>query len=144
MRLFCSIPFLIEPAKVETVLAKDEKHCSISTEELGTTLGRGIEVNCRTGVKTPVDYRGIKKIYILIKILFGKFFLLITWTIFSHGNFEEKFSETMASSSIPNISKVLLEGDDFITAIERAFYFEPVSYVLKKFSFFGLTEEDIA
>jgi hypothetical protein len=51
----------------------------------------------------------------------------------------------MAFSSTQNISKALSESDDFETAVNRAFYFKPVSYyVLKKFSSFGLTEDDIA
>ncbi|PKY53934.1 hypothetical protein RhiirA4_472436 [Rhizophagus irregularis] len=49
----------------------------------------------------------------------------------------------MAFSLTQNISKALSESDDLETAVNRAFYFEPVSYVLKKFSFFGLTEDDI-
>ncbi|PKY61740.1 hypothetical protein RhiirA4_487132 [Rhizophagus irregularis] len=50
----------------------------------------------------------------------------------------------MAFSLTPNISKVISEGDDLETAVNRAFYFEPVSHTLKKYSFFGITEEDIA
>ncbi|PKY42964.1 hypothetical protein RhiirA4_417890 [Rhizophagus irregularis] len=69
---------------------------------------------------------------------------LITWTIFSHRNFEGKFFENNASSSTPNISQALTEGDDLDTAVNRAFYYEPVIHALKKYSFFGITEEDIA
>ncbi|CAB4386280.1 unnamed protein product [Rhizophagus irregularis] len=50
----------------------------------------------------------------------------------------------MSSLSIPNIFKVLTDSDDLKTAVNRALYFEPVSHALKKYSFFSLTEEDIA
>ncbi|PKY60112.1 hypothetical protein RhiirA4_483435 [Rhizophagus irregularis] len=50
----------------------------------------------------------------------------------------------MASSSTPNISTALTEGDDLDTTMDRAFYFEPVSHALRKYCSFGLTEEDIA
>ncbi|CAB4415328.1 unnamed protein product [Rhizophagus irregularis] len=49
----------------------------------------------------------------------------------------------MASSSTPNISTALNEGDDLDTAMDRASYFEPVSHALKRYCSFGLTEEDI-
>ncbi|CAB4394309.1 unnamed protein product [Rhizophagus irregularis] len=50
----------------------------------------------------------------------------------------------MASSSIPNLSKAFNKGDDLDTAVNRALYYEPVSHALRKYSSFGLTEEDIA
>ncbi|GBC51431.2 hypothetical protein GLOIN_2v1780204 [Rhizophagus irregularis DAOM 181602=DAOM 197198] len=37
----------------------------------------------------------------------------------------------------------LFEDDDLKIAIDKAFYFESVSYTLKKYSSFSLTEEDI-
>ncbi|CAB4416977.1 unnamed protein product [Rhizophagus irregularis] len=49
----------------------------------------------------------------------------------------------MASSSTPNISTALNKGDDLDTAMDRAFYFEPVSHALKRYCSFSLTEEDI-
>jgi hypothetical protein len=50
----------------------------------------------------------------------------------------------MASSSTPNISKALTEGDDLNTTMDRAFYYEPVNHAFKRYSSFGLTEEDIS
>ncbi|PKY44812.1 hypothetical protein RhiirA4_459220 [Rhizophagus irregularis] len=50
----------------------------------------------------------------------------------------------MASSLTPNISKALSESDDLDTAVNRALYYEPVIHALKKYSSFGITEEDIA
>ncbi|CAB4396428.1 unnamed protein product [Rhizophagus irregularis] len=50
----------------------------------------------------------------------------------------------MASSSIPNLSNAFNEGDDLDTAVNRALYYEPVSHVLRKYSSFSLTKEDIA
>ncbi|PKY61855.1 hypothetical protein RhiirA4_432117, partial [Rhizophagus irregularis] len=50
----------------------------------------------------------------------------------------------MASSSTPNISQALTEGDDLDMAVNRALYYEPVIHALKKYSSFGITEEDIA
>jgi tRNA splicing ligase len=50
----------------------------------------------------------------------------------------------MASSSTQNISGALPEGDDLDTAVNRALYYEPVVYALKKYSSFNITEETIA
>jgi hypothetical protein len=50
----------------------------------------------------------------------------------------------MAFLSIPNISKALTERDNLETAVNRALYFELVSHALKRYSFFDLTEENIA
>ncbi|CAB4411532.1 unnamed protein product [Rhizophagus irregularis] len=50
----------------------------------------------------------------------------------------------MAFSSTPNISEALIEGDDLDTAVNRALYYESVIHALKKYSSFGITEEDIA
>ncbi|UZO01112.1 uncharacterized protein OCT59_012217 [Rhizophagus irregularis] len=43
-----------------------------------------------------------------------------------------------------NIFKALPESGDLKTAINRAFYFEPVSHVLRKYSSLSLFEEIIA
>ncbi|CAB5316464.1 unnamed protein product [Rhizophagus irregularis] len=43
-----------------------------------------------------------------------------------------------------NIFKALPESGDLETAINRAFYFEPVSHVLRKYSSLSLFEEIIA
>ncbi|PKY58126.1 hypothetical protein RhiirA4_479774 [Rhizophagus irregularis] len=50
----------------------------------------------------------------------------------------------MASSSTTNIFQALTAGDDLNTAVNRALYYEPVIHALKKYSSFGITEEDIA
>ncbi|PKB94558.1 hypothetical protein RhiirA5_438501 [Rhizophagus irregularis] len=50
----------------------------------------------------------------------------------------------MASSSIPNFSEAFVEGDDLDTAVNRALYYEPINHAFRKYSSFGLTEEDIA
>ncbi|PKB99564.1 hypothetical protein RhiirA5_429501 [Rhizophagus irregularis] len=50
----------------------------------------------------------------------------------------------MASLSTPNISKAFSEGNDLDTTMDRALYYEPVNHVLKKYSAFCLTEDDIA
>ncbi|GBC42618.2 hypothetical protein GLOIN_2v1785013 [Rhizophagus irregularis DAOM 181602=DAOM 197198] len=49
----------------------------------------------------------------------------------------------MAFSSTTNISKAFSEGDDLDTAVNRALYYEPVNHAFRKYSSFGLTEEDI-
>ena len=49
----------------------------------------------------------------------------------------------MASSSTQDISTTLPEGDDVNFAVNRALYFEPVLYALRKFSAKGLTEDNI-
>ncbi|PKB98336.1 hypothetical protein RhiirA5_431526 [Rhizophagus irregularis] len=50
----------------------------------------------------------------------------------------------MDFSSKQNIFKALPESDDLETAMNRAFYFEPVSHALRKYSSLSLFEEIIA
>jgi hypothetical protein len=50
----------------------------------------------------------------------------------------------MAFLSKQNISKALSEDNNSDTTVNRALYFKPVNYILKKYFNFNLTENNIS